>query len=641
MPATPGQDVGVSGVIDPLQLPMNPPPISPNFEATPRPLPSAERVGVEQDEQTPLSLNDAIRLALENSNDIELSRTDVKLAEFDLRAARGVYNPTISSESFFERSVTPTASSLGGGSNGSVQQTNLTGNLRFGGSSPFAGGSYQFDFTSNRQTTNNQFTSLNPQFPTSLTFTYTQPLLRGLRVDDNRRRIEIAKKNLSLTDSQFRQRTIETIAQVEQAYWDLAFALRNLQVQIDAVLQARAQAASNQRQVEQGVLAPIDIVAANTQVTTFEQNVYTAQEQVTRAENGLKMMLLPDRTSPLWSRPLVPVTPVNLEAPRVPLEAAVRTALDNRPELAQLETSAEINQIDTRYFKDQTRPQVDLVGTYNPTGLAGSLVAQGPNPLTAGFTDLFTRVNDLSTLSGLPPIPPATISGGSVPDNLVGGYPQSLTNLLAQRYPTVRVGVRISLPLGNETAKANLGRSLVVGSRIKTQRAQAEQIIEADVRNSLQAVRSAEARLAAAASSRSSAELQYTSEQRRLDAGTSTVFLVLQRQTELVAARGRELQAQTDLNKAIASLQRATGNTLQAAGVSVIERHGSRPLEIVNPQPGINASVTNIWGTPVMHDGATGGGQSAGANRATKKTAPVRKPVSAPEGAAAFAPPKP
>ncbi len=192
--------------------------------------------------------------------------------------------------------------------------------------------------------------------------------------------------------------------------------------------------------------------------------------------------------------------------------------------------------IDARYYKDRTRPQVDLVGTYNPTGLAGSLVAQGPNPLTAGFADLFTRVNDLSTLSGLPPIPPATISGGSVPSNLVGGYPQSLSNLLALRYPTVRVGVRISLPLGNETAKANLGRSLVEGSRIKTQRAQAEQIIEADVRNTLQAVRSAEARLASAAASRASTELQYTSEQRRLDAGTSTVYLVLQRQTELVAA---------------------------------------------------------------------------------------------------------
>jgi outer membrane protein TolC len=183
---------------------------------------------------------------------------------------------------------------------------------------------------------------------------YTQPLWRGLRFDQNRRQIEIAKKNLSLTDSQFRQRAIEVISQVEQSYWDLAFALRNLQVQIDAVRQARIQVESNQRLVAQGVLAPIDIVAANTQVTTFEQSVYTAQEAVTRAENTLKTLILPDRTASLWSHPLTPVTPVNLEAPRLALDVAVSAAINNRPELAQLQTSAEINRIDVRYFRDQT-----------------------------------------------------------------------------------------------------------------------------------------------------------------------------------------------------------------------------------------------------------------------------------------------
>ncbi|MBA2493120.1 MAG: TolC family protein, partial [Acidobacteria bacterium] len=118
---------------------------------------------------------------------------------------------------------------------------------------------------------------------------YIQPLLRGRRFDINRRNIEIAKKNLSLTDSQFRQRAIEVIAQVEQAYWDLAYALRNLQVQIDAVKQARQQLESNQRLVSKGVLAPIDIIAANTQITTFEQSVYTAQEAITRAGTILKL----------------------------------------------------------------------------------------------------------------------------------------------------------------------------------------------------------------------------------------------------------------------------------------------------------------------------------------------------------------
>jgi HAE1 family hydrophobic/amphiphilic exporter-1 len=137
-------------------------------------------------------------------------------------------------------------------------------------------------------------------------------------------------------------------------------------------------------------------------------------------------------------------------------------------------------------------------------------------------------------------------------------------------FPAARAGVRFSFPVGNRTAEANLGRALAEGRRIKNQREQAEQLIEADVRNAMQAVRSAEARLVAAASARSSSDQQYESERRRFDAGLSTVFLVLQRQTELVAARGRELLAQTQLNKAIADYQRATGTTLEVNKVTVL-----------------------------------------------------------------------
>ena len=175
--------------------------------------------------------------------------------------------------------------------------------------------------------------------------------------------------------------------------------------------------------------------------------------------------------------------------------------------------------------------------------------------------------------------------------NLVGGYPQSLSNLIGQDYPTYRAGVRIALPLRNRTAEANLGRSLAESRRIQNQRAQAEQLIESDVRNATQALRSAEARLASAAATRSSAEQQYESEQRQFRAGTTTVFLVLQRQTELLAARGRELQAQTDLNKAIAAFQRATGNTLQANNVALRTDTPARELEM-RPAPATSAEVS-------------------------------------------------
>lgn len=564
---TPGQNVGTSGGVAPAQLPIEPPPIAPNFEAPPRPLPSAERVGVDVTDQLPMTLQDAITLALQNNNDIDSSKIDVQIAEFNLRAAQGVYDPAFVSENYYERRTTPTSSTIAGGANGSVTQSDFTGAFGIGGFTPFKGGSYQADFSSSRLNTNNQNATLNPQFPSAFTFTYVQPLWRGFRFDNNRRTIEIAKKNLSLTDAQFRQRAVEIIAQVEQSYWDLAFALRNLQVQIDAVKQARVQLESNQRLVAKGVLAPIEIVAANTQITTFEQNVYTAQEAVTRAENTLKTLMLPDRATDIWARAIVPVSPIEVEIPKVPLEEAVTAALANRQEIAQLQANSEINQINERYFRDQTKPQIDLVGSFTSSGLAGNPVPRVGNNTTSALT---TRVNELSALNGLPPLETTTTSNTStINPNLVGGYFKSLSNLIGADYPTYRVGVRISLPFGNRTAKANLGRTMVEGDQIKNQRAQTEQVIEADVRNATQALRSAEARLASAAASRASAEQLYESEQRQFRAGTTTVFLVLQRQNELISARGRELQAQTDLNKSISDFRRATGTTLSANSVEI------------------------------------------------------------------------
>jgi HAE1 family hydrophobic/amphiphilic exporter-1 len=536
---SPGQNVGNVGVA-PATLPEEPPPVAPNFEAPPRPLPSADRVGVDVANQTPLSLEEAITMALQNNNNIDISRNNVQVAEFNLRGARGVYDPLIASDNYYESATTPTASAIGGAVNGSVTQTRIVTDSSVSGFTPWLGGNYSLGFNSSRTSTSNTNAFLNPQFPSALTFTYTQPLFRGLRFDSNRRQIEIAKRNLSLSDAQFRQQAIEVIAAVEQAYWNLVFALRNLQVQIDAVRQARTQLESNQRLVAKGVLAPIDIVAASSQITTFEQSVYSAQEDVTRAENTLKTLILAERRAPLWQRAITPVSPVSLDAPKVGVEIATSEALKNRPEITALEVNAELNRIDQRFYRDQSKPQIDLVGTYTSQGLAGSPTAR-------------------------------SIQNGQtvVPQNLQGGYFTSLGNLIQQDYPTYRLGVSISLPWGNNVAKANLGRSLVEADRIVNQRAQQEQVIEAEVRNALQALRSAEARLQAAAASRAAAEQLSESEQRQFRAGTTTFYLVLQRQTELLAARGRELQAQTDLNRAISEFQRATGTTLTANNVTV------------------------------------------------------------------------
>ncbi|HET7114703.1 MAG TPA: TolC family protein [Pyrinomonadaceae bacterium] len=547
------------------QLPV--PPVAPDFRAPQKPMPELNRVGVDMNRQRPLGLRDALSLALANNKDIEVARENVRIAEFDLLGAHGAYDPRFNLTSFYERIENPISSFLSGGQNGSTIQSDYAGTMRLEGQTPVLGGSYRLDFSSSRFTTNNEFVALNPQYPTSLSFTYTQPLWRGLKIDATRRQIEIARKNLSLTDAQFRQRAIDTITNVQRAYWDLVFALRSLQVQRDAVTVAQTQLTHNKRLVQEGQLAPIDIVAAEAQISTYEQGVFSALEDVSRAENNLKNLIAENQSSPIWSESIVPSDPVDLQAPAVSLPDALQTAMQNRPELQQSNVVKEINEIDQRFYKNQTKPAVDLVGTYGINGLAGAVSTNGVNPFTASSLQVRQRVDELSTLAGLDPlpvVPPQTFS----PD-LLGGYGQSLQNLLANRYGNFRVGVQVSLPFRNRTAEAQLGRSLVEGERIATQREQLEQSIQVDVRNALQSMRSAEARLRAAVATREANEQQFASEQRKLDAGQSTTFLVLERQTALTTARGLELKAQTDLNKAIADLQRATGNALSVNSIVV------------------------------------------------------------------------
>ena len=532
-----------------------------------RPLPALNRVGVDTNEQQPLTLREAIAQALQNNKDIEVARDTVKMAEFDLLTAHGSYDPKFSAQTYFEKVKQPATSVLSGASK--LETDDITGTARLEGLSPKYGGSSHIDFSSIRLDTNSAFNVLNPSYPTALTFSYVQPLVRGLRFDLPRRQIEVAKKNLSLTDAQFRQRAIEVITNVQRSYWDLVFALRNLQIQRDSLSDARAQLEHNRRMVTEGALAPIDVVAAENQVATFEQSEFAALEDVNRAENSLKNMIAENQQAKIWGLSLIPTDQVDLTVPQVSLPDAMNAAMENRQELKQSDIAREINLLDQKLYRDQSKPEINLVGSYGVVGNAGTQVTT-VNPLTASNDQLRARVNQLSVLGGLEPLPaPPT---ATIPDNLFGGYGQSLLNLGSNQYNNFRVGVAVTLPIRNRTAEGQLGHALVEGSRIATQHEQLEQLIQVEVRNALQSLNTAEARVRSAAIARTTAEQQYESEKRKLDAGQSTVFLVLERQTALTVARGNELRAQTDLNKAIAELQRATGNSLAANNVTVTVR---------------------------------------------------------------------
>ncbi|MEO8049418.1 MAG: TolC family protein [Acidobacteriota bacterium] len=533
-----------------------------------RPFRLPSRIGVFGEAR--ITLEQALAMALANNKDIVASRIDREISSYTLTGARGLYDPTIGAVSQFLKQVNPVASSLGGSASGAVLNRNWQTDPTLSGFTPWLGGSYHIDFISQRTYTNNTFVTLNPQYPTALNFQYTQPLWRNLLYDQNRHTIDVAQKNRALSDQQFRLRVMQVVEQTERAYWEVFYAYNNLQVQLDSVDIARMQDESNRRQQVQGLLAPIDVVAAQTQLANFELNAYSAQTALTQAENALKTLMLEGRGSALWASALVPLTPPDTAPPVTRLADAVTDALANRPEVSQVEISGQINAKDTRLYREQTKPQVDLVGSYTRNGLAGPIVVQsGPNPFTASFGPLINRLNVLSTNAGLNPIDLATGGSSSPPALLVGDYGQSLNNLWSGNFPTTQVQLRVSLPIRNRVAEANLSTALAQGRRIQNQREQLEQAIEADVRNAMQLMQSAQLRREAARIQRESAEEQYNSEQRQFRAGTSTLFLVQQRQTTMISARSQEHRAESDLGEAVSAFELATGSILQQHNINL------------------------------------------------------------------------
>ena len=519
----------------------------PNFPAVqqqPVPsLPDLTRVGVMSSNVVALSMNDAIRRALQSNNDIEVSRDDVRVAEQRLRSLYGVYDPVFSVTPAFDQRISPVSSIFAGGtSSGTVSTKTLTVSPSISKLFEKGGGSYQLTFNNVKTATTATSSTLNPFYSSNLTLLFTQPLLRNRSIDTNRHAIRVQKKVLAQTDSDFRARTISIIAQVQAAYWNLVFALRNQQNQLDSLNVSRENMRNIEAQIAAGAKAPLDRAQVLTDIATREAALFVAAQSVSTAENSLKQLMLKDPASAEWSAQLTPTDSPAFDLSPVDLKTALDEAHRNRPELGRLNLQKEINGLDIVYFRDQVRPLVDLTGSFTTTGLAGTKVT-------------CTQANPANC-----PV---------VPTNLIGGFGQDLNNLSRFSTREINVGVQISLPLHNRTAKANLAAAQIQKEQLDASYRSEDQAVEMDVRNAAQAVDTAQKRVVASRLARESAEQQLAGEQKLYEVGRSTTFLLLQRQQELTAARTNELQAQTDYNKALADLQRATASTLRVNNVVV------------------------------------------------------------------------
>jgi outer membrane protein len=530
----------------------------------------SQRIGVNAARPISLTMQEAIALALENNRDIEVERINVQRNQFELAAAKGVFDPTMALNFSYSRNNSPVSSLLAGGENGKLQSSSLSGKTTFSKLLPWQGGDIKFSFENNRLASQNLFNALDPEYRTGINLEYTQPLWRNRGIDSARRQIRIKAKQLDLSDIQFRRRVTEIITQVKNAYWDLVFAYRNEEIKRESVQLAQTQLEYNQRLVEKELLAPSDVISARVEIERRTDEAEAALETVQRAENALKMLMLQPGQTELWNAMLLPVDQPQVDSPQLlPLEDAVKIALQNRPEMEQYQVRADLNKVNVEYYRNQTRPEVNLIAGYGTTGLAGT-ERTTDNPITAAIDPFFSRINQLLQLAGLPLI--TTGLNDRVAPKFVGGYGQSLSNLFGNEFRSWQVGVNINFSLGNRTAKAQLGQALAEEGQIDVERQRTQQEIEVEVRNALQAVSSAHRRVEAASNSRIDAQLQYQAEQRKFEAGLSTNFLILDRQNALSSAHGREVKAFTDYNKAKTDLERALSTTTQTSKVVISHR---------------------------------------------------------------------
>jgi HAE1 family hydrophobic/amphiphilic exporter-1 len=507
------------------------------------PMPNLTRLGVTSDNTLTLSLNDAVKRALENNNDIEIARDDVRYAETTLRALEGVYDPLLSFTPQIDKRISPQTSRFSGSTTaGTISTTTYSVNPTISKAFSLGGGTYELSFINSKQKTNSTASIFNPVYSGNLGLTFTQPIWRNRSIDNNRRQIRIQKKRLEQSDADFRLRTIEVISRVQQAYWELVFALRDQQNQLANLNLSRENLRRVEAQIAVGTKAPLERAEVQTELANRESSLLLSVQNVSIAENNLKQLIVKDPSAPEWSAQITPTDTPKFDTAPVNLNEALKEARENRPELRRLRLQDDINKIDLQYFKNQTRPQVDIQSTLASTGLAGSPIL---------------RTDPTTGLAILPP------------DNLIGGNGQMLSNLFNFGTRNIVVGVAISLPLRNRTAKANYAGAQIQKEQLQASLRSQDQVIEVDVRNAAQAVETARRRVLAAREARSNAEMQLEGEQRLYQVGRSTTFLLFQRENALANARNAELRAETDYNKALADLQRATSTTLRANNIVV------------------------------------------------------------------------
>lgn len=579
-----------------------------------------------------LSMSDAIALALENNLDLAIARYNLPIADTDILRAkagltlRGVatglvqgtpgggqggigtasqgagaggttsaaggaatgtsgivfstagagpaveqFDPTLTGTLSEEHSITPESNQVFTGVPNLLSNTGV-GNFSY--NQGFATGTaLTVGFQNSRQTTNSIFTTLNPTINSSFRATLTQHLLQGFGIGLNTRFIRIGRNDREIADVAFRDQVIQTVSQIADIYWDLVNAYENVKAKERALALAQKTLSDNQKQVQIGTLAPIEVVRAQSTVAANQENLIVAQTNLQLQQLLMKNALSRSLKDPILSAaPVIPTDTVAIpaEEPVVPVQDLINDALSHRPDLSESRIDLTNREINRKAAANGLLPSLDAFAFYGASGLGG---VQNPLTPTSG-----------SFIS---------VPAGSIPTR---GYGDTFGDLFNSSAPDKGVGLQLSIPIKNRSAQADQMRSELELRQAEMRLQQLQNQVAIQVRQAQFTVQQNRAQVEAAEKAYELAQQSLEAEQKKYALGASTNFNVLQTESDLATADSNRVQARTNYEKSRVELDRVTGYTLVRNGIVLDDAFNGR----VTKQPMVPYVTPRSDATPTQ-----------------------------------------
>jgi outer membrane protein len=490
-----------------------------------------------------LTLDDAIKLALDRNLDISVQRLNPQTYDFSLAGLHANYRPMLTSTIGQQSNTNPSTQTIQGASAGTgINQGIATYNAGIAQNLRWGGGDFAIAINNDRRTTTSPTALFDPAYITNWSASYTQPLFRNFRTDSVRQQLVVTKLNQDISEIQLQSTIINTLANVRNAYWDLVFGVESVAVARRSVELAERLVSDNRIRVEIGTMAPIDVVQAQAQAATQRQNLATAEGTRRTTELALKRLIVSGTQDPNWNATLDPIERPEFVPAAIDVAAAVRRAIENRTDIEQVRKNMQVNDVTLDYLRNQTLPQVDFTARYGLVGQGGTR---------------FIRAGGIS---------------GQITDTIPGGYTDALQSLFGRNYPTWNFGVNVTYPIGISAQEATVARARVQQNQVEAQIRQIELEVATDVTNAATNVQNNVDRVEAAQAAREFSLRQLEAEQSKFEVGMSTNYFVVQAQRDLLTAQNNELEAILAYRRSLVELERLQQTSLQSSNITILGR---------------------------------------------------------------------